>query len=102
MTHHVVDASLSSRPIILVVEDDALLRFMTADFLRDCGLRVLEAANADEAVGLLQTTSQICAVFTDIQMPGTMDGLGLARWISSERPKIRVLLTSGNAKVLGR
>lgn len=81
---------------ILVVEDEVLIRFAVADYLRACGYQVLEAANADEAVVLLDAADmKIDLVFSDVQMPGTRDGFGLARWIRSKRPGVRVMLTSG-------
>jgi len=80
---------------VLVVEDEILIRLTVADYLRECGLHVLEAANADEAVRVLEADVGIDVVFSDIQMPGSMDGFGLARWIRERHPHIRVLLTSG-------
>jgi CheY-like chemotaxis protein len=94
VVHHPSTATLA-HPTILIVEDEPMVRSMLADFLRESGLGVLEAGNADEAMTLLQTNPHIDAVFTDVQMPGTMDGLDLARWISRERPSIKVLVTSG-------
>jgi CheY-like chemotaxis protein len=79
-----------------VVEDEIFLRYVTAEYLEDCGFSVLQAANADEAVGLLQSNRDVGAVFSDIQMPGSMNGLGLARWISETLPGVKVLLTSGH------
>jgi two-component system, response regulator PdtaR len=83
-------------PLVLVVEDEVFLRYVTAEYLEDCGFSVLQAANADEAVGLLQSNRDVGAVFSDIQMPGSMNGLGLARWISETLPGVKVLLTSGH------
>jgi two-component system, response regulator PdtaR len=82
-------------PLVLVVEDEIFLRYVTAEYLEDCGFSVLQAANADEAVGLLQRNRDVGAVFSDIQMPGSMNGLGLAHWITQTLPGVRVLLTSG-------
>jgi CheY-like chemotaxis protein len=81
--------------LVLVVEDEIFLRYVTAEYLEDCGFSVLQAANADEAVGLLQRNRNVGAVFSDIQMPGTMNGLGLARWITETLPGVKVLLASG-------
>ena len=69
-------------------------RYVTAEYLEDCGFSVLQAANADEAVGLLQANRDVGAVFSDIQMPGSMNGLGLAHWITETLPDVKVLLTS--------
>ena len=82
-------------PLVLVVEDEIFLRYVTADYLEDCGFSMLPAANADEAVGLLQRNRDVGAVFSDIQMPGSMNGLGLAHWITETLPGVKVLLTSG-------
>ena len=82
-------------PSVLVVEDEFFLRYVTAEYLEDCGFSVLQAANADEAVGLLQRNRDVGAVFSDIQMPGSMNGLGLAHWITETLPDVKVLLTSG-------
>jgi two-component system, response regulator PdtaR len=82
-------------PLVLVVEDEIFLRYVTAEYLEDCGFSVLQAANADEAVGLLQRNRDVGAVFSDIQMPGSMNGLGLAHWITQTLPGVKVLLTSG-------
>lgn len=84
---------------ILVVEDEVLIRFVVADYLRDCGFQVLEAANADEAMRLLETDKvEVDIVFSDIQMPGSIDGMGLARWVRTRFPAIKIVLTSGNVR----
>ena len=80
---------------VLVVEDEVLIRMTVADYLRECGMHVLEAANADEAMRVLEAEVEGDVVFSDVQMPGSMDGFGLARWIREHHPRIRVLLTSG-------
>jgi CheY-like chemotaxis protein len=82
---------------ILVVEDNALVRLVAVEFLEDSGFKVVEADSADGAIDLLTNDGPIDAVFSDVQMPGTMDGVELARWISREKPGVKVLLTSGNA-----
>ena len=81
---------------VLLVEDDVLLRFLLAEKLREAGLGVIEAANADEAFSYIQPAAQIDLLFTDVQMPGSMDGVGLARRIGTGYPSIRIILTSGN------
>jgi CheY-like chemotaxis protein len=88
----------SQAPLVLVVEDETFLRDVTAEYLEDCGFCVLQAANAADAVGLLQSNQDVGAVFSDIQMPGRMNGLGLARWIAETLPDVKVLLTSGQAQ----
>lgn len=82
---------------ILVVEDEVLLRVPVCDVLRDSGMTVLEAGNADDALDWLRTDHDIQLVFTDVRMPGTMDGLGLARRVQKEFPHVKVILTSAHA-----
>ncbi|HKV17365.1 MAG TPA: response regulator [Reyranella sp.] len=89
------DATVVNPLYVLVVEDEALVRLMAATHLTDQGFSVTEAASADAAVGILQGESVAMLVFSDIQMPGSMDGVDLARWIARERPELKVLLTSG-------
>ena len=80
---------------MLVVEDEVLIRLVIADYLRECGYRVHEAASAAEAVAVLESgTTSINIVFSDVQMPGDMDGFGLARWVRAHQPNVRVILTS--------
>jgi CheY-like chemotaxis protein len=83
---------------ILVVEDEVLVRMVIADYLRDCGYKVIEAGNAAEALTVLQSSETVDIVFSDVQMPGEMDGFGLAQWVRQNRPGLRILLTSGNAR----
>ena len=84
-------------PTILVVEDEFLIRAMLSDYLQGCGFKVLEGSTADEAVAIIENIDvQIDLVLTDIRMPGSMDGFGLARWIRANRPGIQVILASGN------
>lgn len=86
-------------PTILVVDDEFLVRALLADHLQSCGFRVLEAASADEAIGIIQHDEfSIDLVLTDIRMPGLMDGFGLARWLHTNRPGLPVILTSGDSK----
>jgi len=80
---------------VLVVEDEILTRMATADYLRECGYRILEAANAEEARTLLRASEPIEVVFSDINIPG-MDGIMLAQWIAKEFPDVQVVLTSGD------
>ncbi|WP_414476253.1 response regulator [Microvirga sp. M2] len=73
-----------------------MVRLVIADYLRECGYRVYEAVNADEAVAILQSPEvSIDVVFSDVQMRGDMDGFGLARWIRAHKPGVQVVLTSG-------
>lgn len=82
--------------IVLIVEDEVLIRMALSEFLRDAGLSVLEAASGDEAIDvLLARGADIDIVFSDVQMPGKADGFALALWVLTNRPEIRMLLTSG-------
>jgi CheY-like chemotaxis protein len=80
---------------ILVVEDDLLLRERVAEFLHEKGLRTIEAGNAAEALIVLKEHPEIRLLFTDVTMPGKLDGCDLAEEIHASRPDIRIILTSG-------
>jgi CheY-like chemotaxis protein len=80
---------------ILIVEDEALIRFSLADFFEDAGYRVFEAESADEAIAILDRDSSIRVVLTDVQMPGSMDGLRLAHYIRDRFPPTVLVVTSG-------
>ena len=84
-------------PTVLLVEDEVLVRMMLADQLREAGCRVVEASDADEAFLLLrQNLIRPGVVISDIRMPGSMDGLGLARVIRSERANLKIILMSAH------
>ena len=85
-------------PLVLIVDDEALLRMHAADLLEDAGYATLEAANADEALRILEQRPEVRLLFTDIQMPGKLDGLGLAREVHRRWPKILLVVTSGQVK----
>ncbi len=85
----------ASAAVILVVEDDVMVRALAADYLRGCGYEIVEAGGADEAIRILQADRRIGIVFSDVNMPGSMDGFGLARWLRRERPALKLILTSG-------
>lgn len=89
-----VAISKSSIRTVLVVEDEPRLRFDTVDLLESAGYTTLEAANADEALVLLKN-GPVDSVITDINMPGSMDGLGLASIIRSLWPRTKIVVTSG-------
>jgi two-component system, response regulator PdtaR len=93
-----VARSDTARDLVLVVEDEALIRMSSADAIRDLGFEVLEAADADHAVSLLETVPGIGVVFTDIQMPGSMDGLRLAAVVRDRWPPVALLVTSGKLR----
>src|SRR5258708_20706549 len=82
---------------ILLVEDDILERLTTAEELRGAGFAVVEAVNADEALKILQTSAQIDLVITDVRMPGSVDGVGLAVAMRSNWPRFKVMVMSAEA-----
>lgn len=88
-----------SELLVLVVEDDVLVRFHAVTLLEEAGFGTLEAANADEAIALLEVRKDIRIVFTDIDMPGSMDGLRLAHAIRHRWPPVELILTSGQAGI---
>jgi CheY-like chemotaxis protein len=81
--------------VVLIVEDEFLLRMDAADMIADAGFEVVEAGNADEAIDILEARRDIAVVFTDIQMPGSMNGLKLARAVRGRWPPIKIVATSG-------
>jgi CheY-like chemotaxis protein len=81
--------------VILVVEDEMLLRMRAVDMVEDAGFTPLEAVDADEAIAILESRSDIALLLTDIQMPGTMDGLKLAHSVRERWPPIKIILVSG-------
>jgi two-component system, response regulator PdtaR len=92
-------ATPTPHSIILIVEDEYLIRMNAAAMMEDAGFDVLEAGNADEALRLLESNPDISIVFTDIEMPGTMNGLKLAHAVTGRWPPIRVIATSGRFSV---
>jgi CheY-like chemotaxis protein len=77
------------------VEDDPLVRMTIVEYLRDCGYTVLEAGDAREAMALIDRDQSIDLVFSDVRMPGAVDGFALAQWVRRKHPHVEVLLTSG-------
>ena len=93
--------SETKRHVVLIVEDEFLIRMDAVDMIRAAGFEVVEAADADEAILILEDRLDITVVFTDIHMPGSMDGLKLAAAIRGRWPPIKIVATSGRAKVTG-
>ena len=85
--------------IVLVVEDDLILRMRALDMVDDAGYVSVEAVDADEALAILQSRSDIALLFTDIQMPGSMDGLELAHAVRERWPLIKIIIVSGQLKL---
>lgn len=86
----------AAKEIVLVVEDEPLLRMMAADIVERAGFEVVEATDAAEAVHILETRTDIRIVFTDIDMPGSMNGMRLAAAIRDRWPPIDIIITSGH------
>ena len=94
--------ALPRKDVVLVVEDEILVRSHMSEVLRDAGFNVIEAGDSAEAITVLASTAAVDIVFSDINMPGAMDGLELAAWLAVQRPGLPVLLTSGVARIIGR
>jgi len=88
-----------SKIILLLVEDEALIRMHGIDILESAGFIVFEACNADEAVIILDKYNEIRLIFSDVDMPGSMNGLELLELAHLRWPKIRLLLTSGHRRL---
>lgn len=94
-----INREIDAKRVILIVEDEVIIRSVVAEHLRDADFTVVEAANAAEAIAVLSTQTHIDLVFSDITMPGEMDGVSLARWIGEWRAEIPILMTSGAAVI---
>jgi CheY-like chemotaxis protein len=86
------------RMVILVVEDEPLVRLFLTDFLDEAGFKVFEAVNADEAMTILQARPDVQVIISDIEMPGSMNGLELARAVHERWPGIGIVVTSGRER----
>ncbi len=96
MTEHV---SADYRHVVMVVEDEVLIRLVVCEILADAGFEIVEAQHADEAVALLRARArEVHAMFTDVHMPGSIDGLALAHLSRRTWPWIALLITSGRAR----
>src|SRR6202140_3008011 len=85
--------------VVLLVEDEMLPRMRAVDMVEDAGFPPVEAFDADEAVAILESRSDIALLFTDIQMPGSMDGLKLAHAVHARWPPIKIILVSGQLQL---
>jgi two-component system, response regulator PdtaR len=88
-----------SPPVVLIVEDDPLLRMLAVEVVAEAGFVALEAGDADEAVSLRESRPDIFLLFTDIDMPGSMDGLKLAHAVRDCWPPVKILIVSGKVQV---
>jgi two-component system, response regulator PdtaR len=87
--------NIINKPVVLVAEDNPLIRMGAVELVRSVGYEALQAPGVDEAVRVLEARSDIDLVFTDVQMPGTMDGIELGHLILERWPLIKLIVTSG-------
>ena len=88
---------MPKQPVILVVEDDPIIRIGALQLVANAGFEAIEASDADEAIRILEARSDIHLVFTDVGMPGTMDGIKLAHYIRRRWPPVKLIVASGKA-----
>jgi CheY-like chemotaxis protein len=84
--------------VVVIAEDEVLIRWALAEQLRAFGWNIIEVATADDAIEILQTTAQVDMVITDVNMPGRANGFELAAFVACERPTVTVVIMSGNAR----
>jgi two-component system, response regulator PdtaR len=89
----------SKSPIVLVAEDEALVRELSVNELEDAGYTVIEAANARQALAIFETGVPVDVLFTDVNMPGELDGIDLVRLVHRRWPEVRLIVTSGKADI---
>jgi CheY-like chemotaxis protein len=89
----------SQKLVVLVVEDEGLIRTDAVEMVEMAGFEAISASDADEAIRILESRNDIRAVFTDVQMPGSMNGLRLARVVRSRWPPVALIVTSGRTKI---
>lgn len=85
----------NGKAVVLIVEDSTIIRMGAVDLVVSAGYEALEARNADEAIAILESRDDIDLVFTDVQMPGTMDGIKLSHHIRDRWPPVKLILASG-------
>jgi CheY-like chemotaxis protein len=83
------------QPLVLVVEDEPFVRMIATEGLEDAGFEVIEAASADDALRILNSRDDVGVLFTDVNMPGSCDGVELARLVHERWPALRIVITSG-------
>jgi CheY-like chemotaxis protein len=93
-----VQARISKLPTVLIVEDEILIRDMVSEELIEAGFDVVQVGNADQAIAVLELRQDIHLVFTDIDMPGSMDGLKLAAAVRDRWPPVHIIITTGKAR----
>ncbi len=93
---------ISGKPVILVVEDETLVRMSAVSVAEDSGFEALSAASADEAIDILESRSDVLLVFTDVNMPGSMNGLRLAHAVRGRWPPVELLVTSALGSITAK
>ncbi len=97
----VTSTATGNAETLLVVEDEILIRLAICSYLRECGFKVIEAANGDEALIVLQASDmKVDMVLSDVEMPGTMDGFGLAQWLRAHQPGTPIMLVGSPSKAV--
>jgi CheY-like chemotaxis protein len=91
--------SARKRPVVLIVEDEFLVRMGTRAAVETAGFDVLEAGDSDEAIAILSARDDIRLIFTDVHMPGSMDGLKLAHFVRDRWPPVKIIATSGRVRI---
>lgn len=88
---------VADAPVVLLVEDEALIRIVASDVLAEAGFRTLEACSADEALTMLEAKPETVALVTDVNLPGSLDGFGLARLVEGRWPETGIVVVSAHA-----
>ena len=91
--------SAGKRPVVLVIEDEILVRMDAIDAIEAAGFEVIDASDADVAIAILEQRNDVQLIFTDVQMPGSMDGIKLAHFVRNRWPPIKIIATSGYPKI---
>jgi CheY-like chemotaxis protein len=94
-----VSGKVRKAPVVLIVEDEPLIRLGAVGMIEDAGVEIIQAVNADEAIQILENRGDVRVVFTDIHMPGSMDGLDLAHAVRDRWPPIKIIVTSGGERI---
>ncbi len=91
------ETPMPARAVVLIVEDEPLVRMMVIELFEDEGFEVLEAASGDQALAIFAERDDVALLFTDVEMPGSLDGYALAHWVHAHRPAVKTVIVSGRA-----
>ncbi len=89
----------AEKAVVLVVDDEAILRMTTVDLVEEAGFDALEAVDADEAVRIMEARRDVRVMLTDVDMPGSMDGVALAACVRDRWPSIEIIMVSGKVRL---